>query len=356
MKVYVYPADVYGCGFYRLIWAAEQLIRDGHDIEIVMPEDNRLYGHMDKNGNTISVTAPKDADVMVMQRITSRNLAQAIPLWRKKGIAVVMDLDDDLAAIHPANPAWKALHPRQGSKSFDWRVAENAARDVSLLTVSTPELARRYAPHGRVAVFDNYIPQSYLDIEHRDSEVIGWGGSIASHPHDFEVIGHALARVVDDGAYFRVVGPDYGVPDATRIKRIGAWSATGSIDLSDWPCTLAYEIGIGIAPLADTRFNAAKSRLKPLEYAALGIPTLMSPRAEYQKLHELGIGKLCSKPKDWERALRLLIKEPSLREDISIRGRQICEGMTIERNAHVVWSAWEEALRLQRKTLPAHAS
>src|SRR5689334_24701002 len=42
-----------------------------------------------------------------------------------------------------------------------------------------------------------------------------------------------------------------------------------------WPRALSA-LGIGLAPLADSTFNRAKSWLKPLEMAAVGVPCVMS--------------------------------------------------------------------------------
>src|SRR5690606_28606720 len=45
MKIYVYPADEYGCGYYRLIWPAQALQAQGHDIQIVMPKQRGFSLH-----------------------------------------------------------------------------------------------------------------------------------------------------------------------------------------------------------------------------------------------------------------------------------------------------------------------
>lgn len=363
MKVYVYPADIHGCGFLRMIWPARALAAAGHEVVLVMPDGavdafgrpypaSGLKGHVDADGKTVAVTMPKDADVMVLQRVTHRALAEAVPIWQKRGVAVVIDMDDDLSSIHPTNPAWRALHPTEGKPGFSWRVAEQACRDATLVTTSTPALAQRYAPHGRSAVLYNCVPERYLTIPHEDSNVIGWGGSVLSHPDDLQAMGTSVARIVDAGAAaLRIVGPGDGVEYALGLGVSRNWSASGGVNIGQWPNQLASDIGIGIAPLADTRFNESKSWLKPLEYAALGIPCVMSPRAEYQRLHELGVGRLAAKPREWERTLRALAVDATQRAELSEAGRAVAAGLTIERNAWWWMSAWEEAYRIQRGAL-----
>lgn len=360
MKVYVYPADIYGCGYLRLIWASRVLASQGHDVTVVMPEGyvdehgrkapaNGLKIKTDPSGRAVAITIPKDADVMVMQRITHHALAGAIPLWRSRGIAVVIDMDDDLSTIHPSNPAWRALHPTMGKPGFSWKIAEEACQAATFVTVSTPALLQRYAPHGRGAVLYNHIPSDYLDIPRVDSEVIGWGGTVLSHPDDLQMVGSSLSRMTDAGHALRIVGPGDGVESAVRVRQ--NWSASGGVDIFQWPHQLTSDIGIGIAPLADTRFNSAKSWLKPLEYASLGIPCVMSSRTEYLRLHRLGVGILARKPRDWEARLRELVASAALREEYSLRGRAVASEWTIEANAWKWLEIWNQARLIEQGAL-----
>lgn len=345
MRCYVYPADVHGCGSYRLIWPAEALRAQGHDV-IIVPPSNRagLGGGVDADGNLIGVHYPADANVIVMQRLTYDLTAQAVPLLRKAGVAVVVDMDDDLSCIHPANPAFESYRPKPGWP-HSWRNAEQACRDATLVTVSTDALLSRYAPHGRGVALRNCVPAAYLGIPHEDSAVIGWPGSVHSHPDDLQQVGTSVARLVDEGARFRVVGPASGVREALRLP--GEADATGTVELASYATAVAT-LGIGIAPLADTRFNISKSWLKPIEMSAVGVPWVASPRAEYQRLHREGVGLLAARPKDWYRQLKRLTKDPGLRADMSAAGRALAAKYTIEGNAWRWLDAWEYAHQLQR--------
>jgi len=216
---------------------------------------------------------------------------------------------------------------------------------ATLVTVSTDALLQRYAPHGRGNVLRNCIPKRYLTIPRVDSTVVGWGGSLHSHPDDMTALGATLSRLVDqEDAQFRIVGPSDGIQRALRLQK--TVEATGPRDPHDeWPQAL-NQLGIGIAPLASTKFNAAKSWLKPLEYAALGVPCVMSPSAEYTKLHELGVGLLARKPQQWLRHLRTLINSPECRAQLSEQGRHVASDLTIEGNASRWLDAWEKAYKM----------
>lgn len=344
-KFYIFPADVYGCGHYRLTWPAEALRAQGHDVVIAPPSDRSgLGGGLDANGRLVEVRYPADADVIVMQRLTFGLTAQAVPLLRRAGVAVVVDMDDDLSCIHPGNPAFHMYRPRPGNP-HSWRIAEQACRDATLVTVSTDALLTRYAPHGRGRVLRNCVPQAYLDLPRQDSDVIGWGGVVRSHPDDLQQLSTTAARLVSEGHRFKVVGPADGVRDALRLP--GEPEATGSVDLVTWPEALST-LGVGIAPLAESMFNRSKSHLKPLEMAAVGVPWVASPRAEYRRLHKEGVGLLAERPKDWYRQLKRLATDQALRADMSTAGRDIAAQHTIEANAWRWAEAWVEAYEIQR--------
>src|SRR5687767_14713586 len=104
----VFPADVTGCGQYRLIMSARVLQEQGHDVVIKLPSEREGLGGLidEATGRLLDVTVPDGADVIVLQRLTLNTMAQAVPMIRAKGVAVVVDMDDDLSTIHPKNPAY----------------------------------------------------------------------------------------------------------------------------------------------------------------------------------------------------------------------------------------------------------
>lgn len=356
MKVIVYPADQYGCGHHRLIWPVKILRAQGHDVTVVPQEKRQLQiGFNDVTRKVESVQLAEDYDVVVFQRVTHENLVGAIEVLREQGKAVVVDVDDDLSTIHPANPAWPMLHPTLktktgASRQHSWRNLDAACRAATLVTATTPALITRYALHGRGRVLPNYLANHYYGVESvdADSDVIGWPASLGSHPNDPGAVGNAIARVVDDGGTFRVVSNSpgvaraFGVSDESRISQV-----MDPISLEEWPRAIA-RLGIGIAPLADTKFNASKSWLKPLELAAVGVPWVGSPRAEYRRLHELGCGVLCDKPSDWYKKLTALRRSETWRFELSEAGRDVARGLQLVDHAWKWWESWNDALTLQR--------
>ncbi len=121
--------------------------------------------------------------------------------------------------------------------------------------------------------------------------------------------------------------------------------------LEDFPAQVA-SFDVGVVPLRDSKFNRAKSWLKGLEYAALGVPFVASPTAEYRKLSKLGAGDLVTtttrSTSAWERALLQLIEDPDYAARRSEEGRTVASEWTYEKHAEKWLQAWRDALSLRR--------
>ena len=397
MRVVVHPADQGGCGHYRLIFPAEALAAEGHDVRV---DHDRTYpvarfptiaGHEvlgvvgdQKHANRIigdlqadlgrarrQGLDPRgqerlaaehvarlrehcetrgrdtvDADVVVMQRILSEERYDTLCALQRSGVAVVVEIDDDFHAIHKRNPAWHGTNGL-GTEGIhrDWLMRACARAD--LVTVSTPALAKRYGAHGRVQVIDNYVPARYLDITKPTDQLpgtaVGWSGSTVTHPDDLEATCGRIGQLVSDtGCRFEVVGTGYRVQEALCLPR--APEATGWLPLDDYPAALA-RLDVGIVPLARHPFNEAKSHLKGLEMAAVGVPFIATPTGPYEQLYRAGIGLLADNPNDWYEHGRRLVLHADARQALGDRFREkVAEAWTVERNAWRWWDAWRSAL------------
>lgn len=361
MRVLLYPADEWACGKLRMTWPADLLAARGHDVTSIEPANRRMDMVLDRSTNPPTVTdvlLPEGgADVYVFQRATHLYVMQAIPLIRAKGCAVVVDIDDDLSNIDPANPAHGRLNPaniRRGLRQADgnlylhsWEHLTQACRDATLVTVSTPGLLKRYARHGRGRVVRNYLPDHYYGLPRRDNAAIGWPAALAAHPHDPDVLGPAMLRLVQEGYTFTGYASD-GLGKAFRLPADPPGSRDG-VEVMDWPRSIS-EIGVGIAPLSDTVFNASKSWLKPLELCATGVPWVASPRVEYKRLQALGAGVLADNPRTWYSALKRLATSESERDEQSQAGRAVAETLRLRDHVEEWWAAWGDALAIERQS------
>ena len=293
-----------------------------------------------------SVHVPEDANVIVLQRPAHPLQPQMIRMMRSNGIAVVVDMDDNMSVIDPNNIAYHTYRP--GSRSpFSWKHAVESCREATLVTTSTRNLLQYYATRAPGVVLDNYVPEAYLNFDNGDTDKFGWAGTTKSHPNDLQVTGTTCQRLIDEGFGFKVVGGPSSVRRAARLKQ--DVDHTYSIPLQNWARTIARELSVGMAPLAATSFNAGKSRLKAIEYMAVGVPWVGSPREEYRRLNrETGCGLLADTPKQWYQNLKLLLTDEVLRKEQAEMGRTYMTDQTYQAQAWRFLEAWTRAYELER--------
>lgn len=341
MSIAVLPDDEGACGHYRLIWPGRQLAAHGHVTVLPVHGLNATFiDAPDGTAELIDVDRP-DADILVVQRVLRREILQAIPILQAKGVRVVVDIDDDFAALHPRNSGFQNCHPSV-SPTRNHQILTAACAIADWVTVTTPALAHRYGRHGRVSVVPNRVPGWYLDVTtppHDGRPVtIGWTGSIDTHPTDLQATGGALVQVCrDTDAVFDVVGTGVGVGRALGFNADPA--GPGWLSLADYPKAMAG-LDIGIVPLDDIAFNHAKSALKVLEFAALGVPVVASPTPDNSRMAKLGACRLAGRRREWVRELRQLVDSPTLRAELAGRARQVMADHTIGANLESWWTAW----------------
>jgi len=340
MRVTVCPSDRQGVGYYRTGFPAMTLMDQGADIDFQFLPGLPLNVST-ITGQPVGLADDFDCDVLVLQRPTADWKLVALHDAQKRGITVVVELDDDFHSLHHAQLR------QMGASSGHFRNLGECCKHADLVTVSTQALAERYAPHGRVAVIPNYVSAKWLHVnaEPNATPVVGWTGTVATHRDDLQAThGGAAMATEQHGATFRVIGrPELAKENLglSNEPENTPWQTMG-----DYPYEVA-KLDIGIAPLADNAFNRAKSWLKPLEYAALGVPCVMSPTTEYQRIHdEYGIGVLAGwRSREWKRETLRLLTDHDYRNQLSEQGRQaVRDHLTMEANAWRWQDAWASAL------------
>jgi len=351
--VKVYPSDMGGCGFYRCIWPGQELVRQGAPVDLVMPNDDAdrqlsaQWFEVGDDRRLVDVVDP-GADVVVLQRPFHDFVAQAVGILQRKGVRVVVEIDDDFDAISARNVAYHGMQPHNSPRHNKvW--LRQACLAADLVVCTTPALAARYAPHGRFLVVPNFVPQWYLGIEREPHEgtFVGWSGSIETHPDDLQVTGGAVQRAIrSTGATFAVVGTGKGVRRALGLAVDPP--ASGWAPITRYPYAVA-ELDIGIVPLEITPFNQAKSALKMMEMAACGVVPIASPTADNWRMYQHGIGVLADSPRRWEGAIKAMVNDPEMRQDIARAQRTQMTAFTVEHNAEQWLDAWQSAVNTPRK-------
>jgi glycosyltransferase involved in cell wall biosynthesis len=130
---------------------------------------------------------------------------------------------------------------------------------------------------------------------------------------------------------FHLVGTDYS-RTIGRKCRFTPWVPADA--------SLAYyraiDFDIGLAPLTGTRFDASKSAIKVLEYAALGIPSIASDVTPYRGFVVDGVtGWLARTPEDWSRRLREMAQDRAMREEMGAKAKEMAA-------AHAIGACWRQ--------------
>jgi Glycosyl transferases group 1 len=288
------------------------------------------------------------AETIVLNRPLDAGIAEQVRLWAAEGRRVIVDMDDDFDAVVPEH----RIHGRYTTEHL-----HAACRAATVVTCSTPALAARYG-YGHGAVLRNCIPESYLSVTRRTRTPeaaghsapgglwVGWYGSLGSHPNDPAAAGRGVGDALNtvDGAEFVFAGPPTDGPRLTDIfglnrpvRELGFQSMIGLIQLIS-------EFDIGIVPLEQTPFNRAKSWLKGLEFAAVGVPVVASPTAEYRLMRFRRSGPpavwLAESPSEWRNQLEKLIKRPDWRADLAASARAWAAQHTYEKHADDWRAVW----------------
>lgn len=344
---------------YRMGWASARLRESGRNVVNYWPNDesriqgNVRYSPITEQEHLVEMWNTPDEEICVFQRPANRVLIEAMRMLKDQGHRIVVEVDDDLPNVHVRNLAYSEVAGHV-SPDMGWRYLIEAFELADWRVFSTDALFERYGRTGDFVV-RNYVPASYLEMEPSPENIadllaqgwdgeprIGWAGFVGTHPEDLEVVGDGVKRVCRWlNSPLRVIGPPEGVAHGVQMASRDVW-ATGFVPTLEYGAAVRAGFDVGIAPLARNKFNDAKSWLKPLEYASLGIPSVVSPSPEYLRLAEQLPIVVASTPKDWFRCLRGLVSDPvglKSRSD-ELRGQVRDLRLTIEDRRDEFWAAW----------------
>lgn len=319
--------DWSACAWYRAHVPGMALQSAGHEVVL------------DRNITPADVGS---FDVVVFQRQWRREAVEAMQRAKSLGMTVVYELDDDLWNISPSNPAYDAW-----SRPDIRGAAETMLREADAVTTTTQPLAkllRRF--NGNVHVLANMLPRDHWPAEppdrsERDMVTVGWAGS-RSRERDLREVAGVAEQIVDRYSNVRFL---VGGSNASLFKPHERIETLPVAKIERYPHDVLALFDIGLAPLSDDQFNMAKSDLKFIEYAWMGIATVASKVGPYERAIEPGeTGLLARNPKDWLKQIRRLVEDPDLRGHIARNARRVAEGRVMEDHVDL----WERAYGITR--------
>jgi len=233
---------------------------------------------------------------------------------------------------------------------------ESLLKEADAITTTNEFLAeeiKRRTGNQNVFTVPNCLDLRQWNYEKpRHEEVwIGWCGSVSHYP-DLEPLMPVFDELMREYPQLRmqIMGSsfDYLFPVKRDAKRTPIRGYTGDESLyaadyrecgERWPGRMRFDkpvpiqqyvpwmLGnwqsdIGICPILENDFNAAKSELKWVEYSALSVPTVASKCGPYRRTirHDVD-GKLCSSKGAWRNGLSELIEQPGRRRELAGEAR-----------------------------------
>ena len=203
-------------------------------------------------------------------------------------------------------------------------------QECDAAVVSTTALKRLAADvHPRVLVAPNVASRAMVDAgdaarrantyrpQSGEFVTIGYLSGTNTHKKDFAEAADALLAVLDARPQTRllIVGPL--IVDA-RFDRFAG--RVERVPMQPWTRLAALQAGIDVnlAPLEpENPFTDAKSCIKWIEAALVGVPTVASPRPDFERVIQDGVnGFLANHASEWEEKLTSLVDDRDLRQRI----------------------------------------
>lgn len=303
------------------------LAQRGHDVRQLQLLGQRMRPELLVGCDLLHIHRHHDETAMRLLRHARRN-----------GIAVVWDNDDDISAIPRSNPLYRVYGGASGTRSL--AAVRKMVQRADLVTTPSRRLVELYTGYGarRVLLIENYIrdesAQLPLPQRPRDRVLIGWMAG-REHRADLEQLSirPALDALLQSRPEVQVVsiGLNLGL-QSDRYQHIP------SVHFEVLNQVVA-QFDVGLAPIADTPLNWARSNVKVKEYASVGVPWLASATGPYRGLGEREGGRLV--PDDgWDEALAAVVRDQRARHRLAANALAWGRGQTVSSHA----DEWERAL------------
>ncbi|UCH09868.1 MAG: glycosyltransferase [Fidelibacterota bacterium] len=325
MKLMVIVNDRSAVATIRLLSPIAQLEREG----ILTSEIVTL-----EKPQTFDLARLDDQDLLVFQRTYIPDTLEILRHAQLRGKKTVYDIDDDLLGIPQSHPLFDFFN-RPGVQ----HCIEEFVRKVDHVTVSTRSLKERMTSYNHnITVIQNYLDTSIFPTPRGEAVQkpcrIGYAGGW-THEADFQQVLPALEEIRSEYrtevslVFFWYIPSIYkGNPE---IEYIG-----GTEDLTEFGRKLnKAALDIGLAPLAATQFNEAKSDEKFLEYASqrtAGIYSYLEPYQGSVIDGHTGIYVKGADSAEWYEKIKYLIDNSEKRRQIQ---EQAYEYVTNQRNVVV---------------------
>lgn len=286
----VHPADLFGCGHYRVMQPF-----------LAMKEAGLVEGVISTGLMHVTDLERYNPDTIILQRQIGDERLEAMRRMKYFSNAFkVYELDDYLPNL-PLKSVFRAGMPKDILRSL-----RKGLEFVDRFVVSTDALADAFAGlHSEIVVMENRLPLTWwgeLQTQRNQGRKprVGWAGG-GSHTGDLELIADVVRDLADEVEWvFFGMCPDKLRPHIHEFHE--------GVAIEDYPRKLAsLNLDLGLAPLEMNLFNECKSNLRLLEYGACGIPVICTDIRPYQ--NDFSVTRVRNRYKEWVDAIRMHLED-----------------------------------------------
>ena len=303
LKQIIMLKDRTGSGYWRMVQPARYIDRTGLQVDITSAG--------------VDIERLRDYDTIFVQRIHDWEGYYLLARLKEMGKKVVYDLDDDIFNIPAENPASRLIgRDAQMAAASCMKLA-----DVVTVTTDVLQGVVRNATEGAEAVIipngvdmdDGWVATPFTGCQDKWKRIFWQGGE--SHAEDWKECADAVDAIMGERKDVRVTILGFLPPAVRILMKKSCWKERVEfLEFSDIETYLKIakhvRAEVGIAPLQDTLFNRAKSPIKFIEYAAMGIPTVASNVLPYSDVIDDGNdGYLVKDSEGWFNALTLCLDD-----------------------------------------------
>lgn len=290
-RLLAFPADLMGCGHYRVIEPFNAAMAAG-----------KIDGYLGTDHYSPLDLSAFDADTLLLQRQVSDQQLLHLEQYRKFfKLRLVYELDDLITNV-PVRSFHRAQMPKDIAKRL-----RAALKLCDRFIVSTEALAEAYRPFAKeIRVVPNRIDiekWGHLRPARRAGRKprVGWAGGL-SHGGDLAEIVDVVKELAGEVEWVFLGMCPESIRPYVHEFHLG-------VPTPQYPAKLAsLNLDLAIAPIEHNEFNECKSNLKLLEYGILGYPVIASDFGPYRCNFPVTLVK--NRSRDWINAIREHLSEP----------------------------------------------
>lgn len=334
LKILAAPIGRDACSYYRVKQPLDE-IKNQKLADVIIIDNKMSSDNLAQLVAQADIVLLRPGSELLMRVIREHNINHKLKF--------VFDHDDNTFLISPYSEHYLHLGEEEyydknikkwlwkdGVAGFDIkrnkeknRSVAQALSEVDMITTTTQYLADTYQEYNSiVGILPNAINFEHfyrLNLPKNDKEFrVSWHGGI-SHYEDLFTIKDPMTKLMGEDS--RIKWINMGVMFKGIIKDI----PENQVEFYDWlsPDAFSYKLAVlnldmAVIPLEDNEFNRCKSSIKWYEYAALGIPSLVSNVMPYNIDIEDGVtGMLYKDEKEFIKKFKLLREDKNLRKDIA---------------------------------------